>query len=322
MGDMPGAAIGPETGLRVTPTSMTRVLATFLSHFAPNSRVTMRYALSRIASDLEMLSADGKIDDLPWHTVTADHLADLVEVWRGEGLSTPTIRLYMHALRGLSRACMLKGLISSEQYLHLKEVKLPRGSNRVGRGRAVETAYRNQLLKHCMDDERVQGVRDAALIALLFGSGVRRAEAASVLAKNVNLDEAEMHLKVKGGDSVTKYLQAWAIPFLRAWQEVRISRELLDGPFFCGISKSGKLNAKALSGRGIFWLLEQRSIKAGLPFLVRPHDGRRTVGTSIISDHGELIAQRVLGHRALSTTAIYDRRSDKVIKDIFEGKTQ
>lgn len=303
----------------ISPAQMAQVLRDFMAGFAPTSRVTMRYALRRIAADLGMLATDGdRIEDVGWHTIKAGAVSELLYIWR-EQLDVSTIRLYMHALRGVARACFIRGMMPADEFALLGEIKLPRGRNKAGRGRAIEQRYKTELLRDCMNDERVQGVRDAALIALLFGSGIRRAEAASLLDENLDLDEGELRVRVKGGDYVVRYLAAWALPYLKAWRDVRRSNGFHSGPYLSRIWKGGKLSNNAMQGRSLFYLLEYRSKRAGLPFLVRPHDARRTVGTEMLSTHGELIAQKVLGHADLSTTRIYDKRSDEVVKRIFSG---
>lgn len=307
----------PETAR----SALRQVFFNYLAGFAPTSRVTIRYALSRAAEDLNWAPSHGAIDDVPWHQLTASELSALLVHWRNH-LNVSTIRLYMHALRGLARACYIHGLMPSAQYLLLKEVKLPRGRNKAGRGRLVEAAYQSQLLRNCVEDERVQGIRDGAMIALLFASGLRRAELAGLLAENLNLDEGEVKVRAKGGDTVTRYFQAWAVPHLRRWLEYRREHDIYSGPLFTKISKGGKIGDKALTGHGVYYLLDQRSRLAGLPFLVRPHDGRRTLGTGMITEHGELLAQRILGHSDLSTTRIYDKRDDSVIKQIFRDTTR
>nr|WP_258190095.1 tyrosine-type recombinase/integrase [Stutzerimonas stutzeri] len=302
-----------------SPDQMAQVLRDFMAGFAPTSRLTMRYALRRVADDLGMLGANGdRIERVPWHTIRAAAVSELLYVWRGQ-LEVGTIRLYMHALRGVARACFIRGMMPANEFALLGQVKLPRGKNRVGRGRAVEQQYKAALLHDCMNDERIQGVRDAALVALLFGSGIRRAEAASLLDENLDLDEGELKVRVKGGDYVVRYLAAWTIPYLKAWRDVRQANELRRGPYLSRIWKGGKVSNNAMQGRSLFYLLESRSKRAGLPFLVRPHDARRTVGTEMLSTHGELIAQKVLGHADLSTTRIYDKRSDEVVKRIFSA---
>lgn len=311
--------VGAPGAIAVTHSQMEKAVKAYLSGFGPGSRPTIRSALGQAAEVLGWSSVAGRLENLPWHTLTADHLVHLKEAWESR-LEPSTTSLYMHAVRGLAQSCLVHGLITSEAYVLLKFVKVPKSSNKVGRGRSVEKKYRDDLIANCLSDDRLQGVRDAAIIALLFGSGIRRSEAANLLDQNINIDSGEIVLKVKGSNTVTKHLTAWALPHLKAWRDVRRAKGIYEGRFFNRISKSGTMSEKCITHRGIYYVLEQRSIRANLPFLVKPHDARRTMGTSMIEEHGELIAQRVLGHASLSTTKIYDKRSDKVLRDIFAAK--
>jgi len=310
---------GHDRAVDVTPEIMRQVYRRFVAPLAPSSRMTIKYALSRMADGLGILPVDGDLEVLPWHTVTADQFSDLMIALQGE-LEPPTIRLYMFALRGITRACFIAGLMPAAQFALIKEVKMPRGRNQIGRGRMVEDRFLKAVLKCCREDERVQGVRDAALIALIFGSGVRRAEAASIDHGSIDLREGEFRVRTKGSKWVLKYLQAWAIPFIEEWLAVRRQEGLTGGAVFTSIVKGGRITRKRLTGRGIFYILEERSKLAGLDFHIRPHDGRRTLGTKMIEEHGELFAQRVLGHADLSTTRIYDKRADSVIKQVFKSR--
>lgn len=304
----------------ITSSTIQALFKSFLSSFSGSSRVTMRYALRMVANSLGM-SEDRPVDELPWHTLTASAVEDVKETLNSSGLSPRTVRLYLQAVRALCRAMYIRGLMRGDDYQLIKEVKMPKGRNRVGRGRAVENKYRDKLIENCIRDERIQGVRDAALIAMFFGSGMRRAEVVSIKCEDLNLNEGEVKVVVKGGDTVFKYLTGWSIPYIRQWVEVRNAKlKNPKGPLFSRIIKSGKVQEAAITGRGAYYLLRERSLSAGLPFIVKPHDARRTMGTLIIAEHGDIIAQRVLGHANLATTAIYDKRSDDVIKTIFRDK--
>lgn len=310
---------GYDSTLSADPETMRQVYRRFVAPLAPKSRETIHYALCRVAEGLGINSLDADIETLPWHQVTADVFSDLMLSWRGQ-LEAPTIRLYMYALRGITRACYVSGLMPAHQFMLIKEVKFPRGRNRVGRGRSVERDYVDAIFENCRNDERIQGLRDAALFAVIFGTGMRRGEAASIDDEAINLDQAEIQVRVKGNNWDTKHIQAWAITHIHEWRQVRRSEGLHNGPFFTRVLKSGKITSTRLTGRGILYLLEERSKMTGLPFLIRPHDGRRTLGTNMIEEHGELVAQRVLGHADLSTTRIYDKRSDAFIKKLFRDK--
>lgn len=308
------ATVGPDDE------RMRRVFRRFMAPFAPTSRATVRYALARVADGLGIMPVDGDLETLPWNHITADAFSDLIMSWQSE-LEAPTIRLYMYALRGLSRSCYMEGLMHPHQYALIKEVKLPRGRNQIGRGRAVERQYFQQIMKSCQEDERVEiGARDAALFAVIFGTGMRRAEAASIDVPWIDIAEGEIRVRAKGNKLVIKHTQAWAIRYIQHWLQVRRERDAVGKALFTRVRKNGVITDDRLTGRGILHIMEERSKLASLPFIIRPHDGRRTLGTQIIEEHGELVAQRVLGHADLSTTRIYDKRSDSIIKELFRNK--
>lgn len=287
----------------------------FLAPLADSSRVAIRYAMARIAADAGIHANEGQaIETLPWHTLNASAVTRLVEVWRRRGLANSTISLNVQIIRGIARATFMRHLMSGDQFELLKTVKPPRGRNRTGRGRAVAQQWRDLLIEDCVTDERPQGVRDAAIIAVFFGVGIRRAEVSRIRVEDVDLQNGELRIKVKGGNLVTKYLSPLALKHLAPWMEYRAKSLGPKGPLFCRILKSGKLVDSEVLPNGLYYLLEQRSKRAGLPFIVRPHDARRTVGTWALSEHGELVAKAILGHASLSTTAIYDMRQDTVAK--------
>ncbi|KKN80606.1 hypothetical protein LCGC14_0328250 [marine sediment metagenome] len=310
---------GFDSNLVIDRDMMRKVYQRFVAPLSPSSRTTFRYALRQIAKGLGLDAINQDVETLPWYQVTADSFSDLILGMQGV-LEPSTIRLYMHALRGICRACYISGLMPASQFMLIKEVKLPKGQNRIGRGRSVARTHSDALLKCCIEDERIQGIRDAALIAVLFGTGMRRAEAASIDVEAMNLDEGEIRVRTKGNNLDIKYVQAWAIPLIHEWLQVRRSEGLYGGAFFTSIQKNGKVTTKRITGRGILYLLERRSKMAGIPFIVRPHDARRTMGTQMIEEHGELVAQRVLKHANLSTTRIYDKRDDSMVKSIFKDK--
>lgn len=310
---------GVSKGVRAVGISE-QVLRDYFSAQSLVSEKATRLTFRRIAAELGILTESARIEDVAWHTITASDFSELIYLWR-ERVGTVSVRRYLSALRGLSRMCFLNGMMSGDVYARIKEVKLPKGSNIAGRGMRVERAYQKKLIDSCLADERVQGVRDAAILAVLFGSGIRREEAASLTESDINLAAGELRLKVKGGNSVVRFLSAWAIPYVQDWLEIKaLKLERKGGFVFVRINKSGVISEDRLSGSGVYYLFEQRSIKAGLPFLVRPHDARRTMGTEMIEQEGELIAQRVLGHKSLDTTRIYDKRNDDVLRNIMAGR--
>lgn len=295
------------------------VVRDYFSYQSASSEEAIRLALRRMAAELGILPASTRIEDVEWHNIKPSDFSDLMYFWRNR-LGAVSVRRYLSALRGICRSCFFAGTMSGDVYARIREIKFPKGSNRVGRGMRVERKYQKKLLDNCMEDDRIHGVRDAAILAALFGTGIRRAEAVNIRERDIDMVVGKLVVTVKGGNTESRYIAAWALPYIQHWIDVKAQMGRGDDYLFVGITKSGRITGRQLTGRGILYLLEERSNKAGLPFIIRPHDARRTMGTEMIEEHGELIAQRVLGHASLNTTRIYDKRSDSVIKDIMSER--
>lgn len=95
-------------------------------------------------------------------------------------LAPATINATLAALRGVLRQAYLIHAITPDKYREICEVHGVRGSRVGSAGRAVELVEVEALLSACGRDESVAGARDACLIALLAGAGLRREEAVSL----------------------------------------------------------------------------------------------------------------------------------------------
>ena len=290
----------------------------YLSRFTKSTRNTVQYVLSRIALDFGIETES--IHNVPWDRIKESHVIKLFEFWRNESaLEASTQATNSYILRGLLRTLAKYELYPLNELNHILELRVktpPRGSSK---GRSLSATDIEHLIQSCLTDQRtVIGLRDSALLALLLGSGIRRAEVARLTIKSIDLASGTLNVMVKGGHRATRYITGKAIPHLERWINYRLQQgKSQQLPLFSRISKSGQVLDTALTGRGVFYILEQRSIKANLPFHVRPHDCRRTLATELLSEHGELVAQKVLGHARLETTKIYDMRSDQHVRHIM-----
>lgn len=306
----------------VTVGAVEEACKAFMRSLQPSSKRTVRFIMKKLAIDLGFPVADQhglpiKVEHLPWHVVTSDMVTTLTDMWSEKDLSKKTTSLRLYVLKGISRACFMRRLVGAHQYMMIKEIKAAGTINEIGRGREIRNELRDALLKNCMEDERIQGLRDAAIIALLFGSGIRRAEATSVQAETVDLENAEFKIKGKGGKLSQAFMSPLAIKHVAAWLEVRNKLVGPRGPLFSRILKGGKVLKTGIKPDSLYRLMMERSLKADLPYLVRPHDARRTMATRIIKEEGELAAQAALRHKNLSTTQIYDMRKREKVKEIL-----
>lgn len=309
VGDAPRA----EGATRYT---VAHALDAFKARMMPSSWITVGFALTRAASDLGFYDFDLK--DVPWDKVDYPVLQRLIGVWKPV-MAGATLKLHVYAVRGLLRSCFTHGLISQHAYTLLGEVKAGGDTNEVGRGKYVEDLNRRKLIESCdADERRTLAVRDKAIIALLFGAGIRRAEAVNLEIANLDLAHGSFRVTVKGGRFVEKYLAGWAIKYLQEWLAVLTEQGQTTGRVLRRVSNGGRALADMKPG-GLYKALADRSLVAGVP-VVKPHDARRTVATNLIRAKGISFAKIALGHKSITTTQRYDMTDSDEIRAHFRSQ--
>jgi site-specific recombinase XerD len=152
-------------------------LLQYLARLAPSSQLTMRYILQDAADRLGFVDAD--IADVPWHHLEPGHVIALVAALRADGYAPNTSSLYVNAVRGVMNEAWRLGLIEHEQLLKIREIK-PASGSRLPPGRNLRRSLIRELMEVCAADPRPQGVRDAAILALLYGTGMRKSESVDI----------------------------------------------------------------------------------------------------------------------------------------------
>lgn len=285
----------------------------YLARFSGESLRTMRGCLDRIASIVmgDAAITPGSGADIPWEQIRYPHVVlmrtEFTERW--ESLSH--VNKHLSALRGVLRECWRLGLMTAEDYQRAGDVGNVKGS-REAAGRNIHGDEIAALLTACLADESVaRGVRDAALVAVLQSTGIRRAEATDARIERYDHGERSLRIVGKGNKERTVYLHEAAVPYLDRWLVTAGARR---GPVFRGIDRWGHIGTEPLTARAIGYILNERREQAGLPRL-STHDFRRTFIGDFIDAGGDLVqAQKLAGHATATTTASYDRRPGRALR--------
>jgi integrase len=177
------------------------------------------------------------------------------------------------------------------------------------RGRALKEKEIADLIQACFDDPTPTGYRDAALVAILRGSGVRRSEVVNLNLSDFDLnDGALMVHSGKGGKDRTVYLPDSALTVVLDWLSIRGS---FSGPMLCHVNKCGRVILRRLTSQAVLFILQKRGEQVGVTDF-SAHDFRRTFISDLL-DVGEDIStvQRLAGHASSDQTARYDRRGEQ-----------
>ena len=194
----------------------------------------------------------------------------------------------------------------AEEYHRARAVPNARGS-RLPAGRALDAGELKALFAAC-NDHTPAGARDAAAFALMFGCGLRRAEAASVTLADYDPEAGAIRVIGKGNRERTVYGSHGGKIALAAWIALRGD---VDGPLLCPVGKGGDVQAgSGMTPQALMLRLRRRAAQAAIG-ACSPHDLRRSFVSSALSAGADLaMVQALAGHASPSTTARYDRRPE------------
>jgi integrase len=249
--------------------------------------------------------AAATIDSAPWHQLRRQHVAALRSSL-AEHYAPATVNKYLSAVKGALTEAWQMGLIDPDDYARAKAVAGVRGS-RLPAGRAVDRHELLQLIAACAAADGALACRDAALIALLYNSGVRREELCNIDLADVD-GLAVRITRGKGNKERMAYINDGTRHRLDAWLEYRGQE---PGPLFCRVLRSGRPVLTRLSCTAAWKALATRARQAGLG-TVTPHDLRRSTATHLLEAQVDInVVAGMLGHASITTTARYDRRGEK-----------
>lgn len=291
---------GPAGSLSTNPA------AVYLASLSASSRRPMRQALNRIA---EILTSGRVVDclALDWSQVRYQHAA-AVQAALKDQLAPATVNHMITALRGVLRQAWVLGKMSADDYRMACEVKPVRG-DRLPAGRELDPGELRALLDACARESGPAGVRDAAIISLMYAAGLRREEVVGLdLNHFEQLTGRLVVMRGKGNKQRATFVSNGAADALSDWIQLR---GLDPGPLFWPINKGGKLYARRMTAQAIYNLLARCATDAKVKDF-SPHDLRRTFVSDLLEAGADIaVVARMAGHASVNTTARYDRRPEQ-----------
>lgn len=280
----------------------------YLATLAEVGRASVMSKLKQVAAMCGVPGEDGRwLDRMPWHQLRSEHLRIILARFGEEKYSPATIALVRAALRGVAREAFDVKLLPSDELQRILNVKTVRGS-RLPAGRDLRNGELMALIGSC-DDGTVIGVRDAAVLALLFGAGLRRRSVAELELASLDTQEMTVRFVGKGNKEHQVPLPHGTVDALNDWLDLRGHA---PGPLFYPILKNGKIcRDRQITDQAIYNIVKARAGKASVD-KCSPHDFRRTFITTVLDKTGDLaVAQDLAGHANPQTTKRYDRRGER-----------
>jgi integrase/recombinase XerC len=236
------------------------------------------------------------------------HIRRFVAQMHSAGRSGRGIALILSGWRGFYTWAGREGQIQANP---VQDVRAPKQAKPLPKALPVDDAV---ALADFADEQAKPALeaRDAAIVELLYGSGLRVGELAGLDAQASNtakgwldLSAAEAHVLGKGSKRRTVPLSAKSVQALTIWLQHRpelLKPESQEPALF--ISQTGTRQ----SAQSIWARLKRRSLQAGLATPVHPHMLRHSFASHLLQSSQDLRAvQELLGHANISTTQVYTR---------------
>lgn len=179
------------------------------------------------------------------------------------------------------------------------------------------------MLQAAAHDLSFRGSRDAAILTLGVACGLRRAEIAGLTTSSIldpipdfGVQTIPLHVLGKGGRHRLAYLSGPPGSVLISWLRRRGS---WVGPLLVRSGYRRELTRSPLSPHGVWRALGRLAARASVAHFT-PHDLRRTFITTLLTQGVDIaLVARLAGHASIQTTALYDRRSDRLALEAVQA---
>jgi len=263
------------------------------------------------ARDLVLLQKFAAGQGAPVERLTRQRLEELVRHLMSEGRSPRSVARAIACYRGFYRFLVIDRRLKANP---ADQLRAPRAWKALPRHLSVEEVDR--LLEQ-PDVNTPRGLRDRALIELLYATGLRVSELISLRPADVNLEASYLTCTGKGEKQRIVPMGDEASDWVR--------RYLRDGrPALLGKRSSPRLFVNARRGSGLtrvgFWkILKAYGRSAGVTAALSPHMLRHSFATHLLERGADLRAiQMMLGHADLSTTQIYTHVLQQRMRSVYD----
>lgn len=248
--------------------------------------------------------------EFDWQSLTRRNIENYLTDCQNEGINVSSISRYISSLRSFYNFTVMEQINTVNP---LEDVELPRKPKRLPEFLDEEEVER---LLNAPDRSTTLGLRDAAMLELLYATGERVSEIINLKMEDLNLDEGYLICMGKGSKQRIIPFGDQAIELIKGY--INRSRPSLmkkgATPFLFLTTRSGPLSRKT------FWkIMKDYRLKAGIEKHFSPHTLRHSFATHLLQNGADLRSvQMLLGHSDISTTQIYTHINQHRMKIIYD----
>ena len=290
------------------PTNAEGIRQVFLEYLSVEKGLS-RNTILAYDRDLQKLFLYFEKEKVPWKKAEEDHLVKFIHHQSRAGLSARSVARLVSSIRAFYRFLVLDGALKSNPSSNLNTPTLWFYLPKFLQVEEVERL----LLQPSLQEPR--GLRDRAMLEMLYATGLRVSELISLRHQDLNLEDGFLICKGKGG-------KERIVPLGRSASEAVL--QYLDrarSAFFKGETEFLFLTrrGKPFTRQGFWKLLKQYAVGAGLGIKISPHILRHSFATHMLERGADLRSvQLMLGHSQITTTQIYTHVTRKRLRRVYD----
>jgi site-specific recombinase XerD len=254
--------------------------------------------------------ADLTLQDIRKYRV---HLANHINE-KGQTRKRVTQNYYVIALRSFLRFLIKNDVPTLEP----SKIDLPKTESR-----SLKFLERDQVerLVAMPDTSKEAGMRDRAILELLFSSGLRVSELVSLNQDKINLERREFGVIGKGGKGRIVFISDRAAEWIKKYQDVRTdSFKPLFIRYAKGVNEDNNGEKMRLTVRSIERIVKKYTKQARLPVDATVHTLRHSFATDLLMNGADIRSvQEMLGHKNIATTQVYTHITNKQLRDVHKA---
>lgn len=287
---------------------MSKLIQSFIDYLDVE-RGLAENTLESYSRDLRHYSDFLARDDCSIERASQDTIAAYLVSLKKDGRAASTIARRLAALKAFYQYLVRESRIERDPTENLES---PKQRKRLPKVLTVDEVER--LLSQ-PDGRTPAGLRDRAMLELLYATGIRVSELVALNVPDINLDAGFVRCRGKGSKERVVPVGSVAVRALKNYLEQgwpRLSRDPSEGALF--VNQHGR----RLTRQGFWKILKKYARMAGITKEITPHTLRHSFATHLLENGADLRAvQEMLGHADISTTQIYTHVTKHRLRDVY-----
>ncbi len=294
--------------MKSTSLKFEEVLQLFLDFLSVEKGLSSN-TIQSYSRDIQKLHQFFQKEKLSWLKAGEDDLVRFIHHQSRAGLSPRSMARLISSMKSFYRFLVLDGILKKNPAVNLSSPKTWLSLPKFLTVKQVETLLMQP------DEESIHGMRDKAMLELLYATGLRASELILLKTNDLNLEDGFLLCLGKGGKERLVPVGGSAAKAVRQYLDDGRPQLLKQSSEFLFLTQRGA----AFTRQGFWKLLKGYAQKAGLDLKISPHILRHTFATHLLERGADLRSvQLMLGHSQITTTQVYTHVSRKRLRRVYD----